>query len=70
MGVSLCSLHVPSGFGGKAESEVSMGHIFSWGVQAAITLVRGRAGDGVARARARCKPASPMLSGCHCPIWV
>ena len=31
MSVSLCNLRVPSGFGGGAGSEVSMGHAFSWG---------------------------------------
>ena len=36
---------VLSGFGGRAGSELSVGHIFPQGVLAAITLVRGRAGD-------------------------
>lgn len=55
---------------GKAGSEVSKDPIFSWGVLAAVILVRGRAGDGGARAPARGKLASPMFSGCHFPVWV
>ena len=41
MAVSLCSLHVPSGFGGRAGSKVSTGQIFAYGVLAVITLVGG-----------------------------
>ena len=56
MGASLCSLHVPIGFGGRARSVVvSMGHIFPWDVLAAITLVGGGAEVGEARARTRCE---------------
>ena len=44
---------VPSSFGGRAESEVSMNHIFAKDFLAAITLVGSRAGDGGARVRAR-----------------
>ena len=36
-------------------SDVSMSHVFSQNVLAAITLVRGWAGDGGTRARARCE---------------
>lgn len=56
---------------GKAGSEVSKDPIFSWGVLAAVTLVRGRAGDGGAGATARGKLASPCsvavtsLSACQ-----
>lgn len=39
---SICSLHVPSGFGVRAGSEVSRGHVFFWGVLAAAALVGGR----------------------------
>ena len=60
---SLYSLHVPSGYGRRARSDVSKSHIFPQGVLAAISLVEGGAGDGRARARAR---ASSMLSGHHC----
>ena len=56
VGVSLCSLlHVPGGFSERASSEMSRGHIFPGGVLAAITLVGGRAGDGGARAKAKCE---------------
>ena len=55
MGASLCSLHVPSGFGGKARSDVSMGCIFSQGLLAAATLVGVRAGIRGTTARARFK---------------
>ena len=55
VGMSLCSLHVPSGFGGRTGSEMSMGCVFTWGVLAATTLMGGRAGDGGARAGARCE---------------
>ena len=39
MGASLDSLHVPSGFGGRAGSDMSTSHIFPQGVLAASTLV-------------------------------
>ena len=48
----LYSLCVPSGFGGRAGSDVNTNYIFP---QAANTLVGGRGGDGVARGRARCE---------------
>ena len=51
---SLCTLCVLSGFDGRAGSEMSKGHIFPQGMLAAITLIGGGAGDGGARARARC----------------
>ena len=44
-GASLCSLHVPNGFGGSAGTEVTTGHIFPQGVLTAITLVGDVAGD-------------------------
>ena len=53
MGASLYNLCVPSSFGGRAESEVSMNHIFPKDFLATITLVGSRAGDGGARVRAR-----------------
>ena len=53
MGASLYCLHVPSGFGRSAGSDVSSSHIFPQGVLAGIILVGGRAEDGGARAGAR-----------------
>lgn len=41
MGASLFGLCVPSGFGGRTESEVTLGHMFPQGVLAVMTLVRG-----------------------------
>ena len=41
---SLCSLGVSSGFGGRAEFEVSTGHIFSSGALSAAILVECKAG--------------------------
>ena len=55
MGMSLCNLHVPSGFGGRAGSQLSMGRIILLGVLASITLEKGRAGNGRAKARAKCE---------------
>ena len=46
MEVSLCSLSKPSGFGGKAGSEVRAGCVFPGGVLAAAALVGGRAEVG------------------------
>ena len=62
MGVSLNSLRVPNGFGGRAGSDVSMSHIFPQGVLSAITLVGGWAGDGGARTRANCDPGLLLCS--------
>ena len=56
MEVSLCSVHVPGGFGGRAGPEVSGDCVFSQGVLAANAAVGGRAGVGGATARARCQP--------------
>lgn len=52
MGASLCALHVPSGFGGRAESGVGRSRTFPQVVLAAITEVEGGARDGMARALA------------------
>ena len=62
MEVSLCNLSKPSGFGGKAGSEVSAGCVFPGGVLAAAALVGGRAEDGVTRARAMCEPGFLLCS--------
>lgn len=55
VGASLCSLHVPTGFGGRAGSEVSVGHIFLWDFLVIITLVGGGADVGETRNRSRCE---------------
>lgn len=55
MEASLCSLGVCSGFGGKAEYEVSTGYMFSWCALAAATLMGCKTGVGGARAWARCE---------------
>lgn len=41
----------PSGFGGKAGSDVNTSHIFPQDILAALALVVGGAGDGGAKAR-------------------
>lgn len=46
---------MPCGFGGSAEFDVSSSHIFPWVVLAAINLLGSGAGDGGARAKARCE---------------
>ena len=55
MGPSLFSLHVPSGSGGRARYEVSMGCIFPWGLLAVTARVGNRSGVEGARARTRCE---------------
>ena len=45
VGASLDSLCVPIGFGGTAGFELNTSNVFSQGVLAAVTLVRGGAGD-------------------------
>ena len=55
VGASLCSLHVPTGFGGRAGSEVGVGHIFPWDFLVIITLVEGGADVGETRNRTRCE---------------
>ena len=52
---SLCRQHVPHAPGGRVGFEVEASHIFPQGVLAAITLVRGGAGDGGARPCAGCE---------------
>ena len=56
VGISLYSLHVPNGFGDRAEFGVNTIHVFPQGTVTAITLVDGGAGDGGSRARTRCEP--------------
>ena len=59
MGVFPCSLPLPSGFGGRAESEVRTGYAFPQSALAAVTLVGHKAGDGGDIARASCDPGLP-----------
>ena len=61
----LYSLCVPSGFGGRAGSDVNTSYIFPQGVLEANTLVGGRAGDEVARGGARCE-----LGFLLCPVAI
>ena len=53
---------MPSGFGGRSEYELSMGHVSLQGVLAAAALVGGRAGVAGARARVRCKQGLLLCS--------
>ena len=55
VGVSLCILCVPGGFGGRAGSKVSRDCIFSWDVLSGTPLDGGRAGARLTTARVRCK---------------
>lgn len=41
------------GFDGRAGSETTMGHVFIWGVMAAVTFVGGGGRDEGARAKAK-----------------
>lgn len=54
VGMSLCNLHVPSGFGGRGGSEVNTVCVSPQGALAAIALVGDGAGVGGARATVRC----------------
>ena len=56
MEVSLCSVHVPGGFGGRAGLELSGDCVVSQGVLAATAVMGGRAGVRGATARPRCQP--------------
>lgn len=53
LGISLYSILVPSGFGGRAGSDVNRSFVFPHFVLAAITMVVGAASGQGARARAR-----------------
>ena len=53
----VCVLRV---FGGRAGFGVNTSHIFPQDVLAAITLVGGGAGEGVARAGSRCEVGLPL----------
>ena len=60
VGTSLYRICLLSAFGGKAGFDVDASHIFPQGVLAAVTLVRGVAGDGGARACAGCEAGLPL----------
>ena len=60
--MSIYSLHVPIAFGGKAGFDMNRRYTFPQVVLASVTLVRGGAGDGGARARAMCEPVLPLCS--------
>lgn len=62
MVVSLCSLCVDSGFDRRDGTELSMGHIFPWGVLTDTTLMGGRTGDGGSRPGTRIKPVFLLCS--------
>ena len=62
VGVSLCSLCVPSGFGGRAESWSEYGSHLSPGSAGSYHLGGKKAGDGGARARARCEMSLLLCS--------
>lgn len=68
VGASLYNLYVPSGLGGRAGFDVNRSIFFPPGVLAAITLVGGGAGEGVAKARTSVRWVFPLVSGCHCSI--
>ena len=64
---SLFSLCVPSGFGGRAGSEVSTGQVFRQGVLVAITFFEGLEMEGL-EPEPHVSWASPVISGCHHPL--
>ena len=69
VGMSLYSLHVPSGIDGRAGFDVSTTYVFSQGVLAAVILVGGGAVDGGVGPSQMLGRASPLLSGCYPTIW-
>lgn len=50
------------GFDGRAGSETTMGHVFIWGVMAAVTFVGGRGRDEGARQRSQGEPGLFLCS--------
>lgn len=66
--VSLCSLCIPSGFGGRAECEMNTGHT-SLGVLTATTLVGGRVEYGEARDRDICELGLLLCLMVSPPYW-
>lgn len=69
VGVSQYSLCVPSGFGVRPGSEMSMSHLFPRGVLAASTLVGGGSIDREAGARAMCEPWLLFCSVVNTSPW-
>lgn len=69
MGVSLYSLHVFSAFSGRAEFDMKASHVFPTGILADISLIKGRTGDGEARAGARYVARFPVFSVASPPFW-
>lgn len=51
VGASLCSLHVPGGFVGRAGFDMNRSHALPQGELAALTLVGGWTRNGVAGVR-------------------
>lgn len=62
VGASVCRLCVLRAFGGRTGFDVNIIHVFPQGVLASITLVEGVAGDGGAKARAKCEVGLPLCS--------
>lgn len=67
---SLYSLHVPSDFGRRAGSDVSMSQVFPHSALEATTLIGGGAGDGVAKASAKCEWSFSSAQCHHHPVGV
>ena len=63
VGVSLCSLHVLSGLGGIAGSDMNTSYIFTWDVGALLPLVGSGAGEEGAKDMARCDLELLLCSG-------
>ena len=62
MGASLCQLHVPSAFDGRAGFDMEASHVFPQGVLTAVTLVQGGTRDRGARVGARYEARLPLCS--------
>ena len=62
VGASLYILLVPSGFAGRDGFDVNTSDVFPQGVLPAVFLVVGGAGEGGARARARCEVGLTLSS--------
>ena len=69
VGASLYRLHMPSASGGRAGFYVNSSHAFPQGVLAVVTLVGCGAGDGGAKARARCEAGLPLCSVAITTPW-
>lgn len=62
LGVSLCSLCVPSSLDGRSGFGVNRSRVFPKGVLAPIALAEGGAGNGGATVGARCEAGRPLCS--------